>query len=193
MRVLLVLAVVALSAMSVLALKHKSVEIPSAGEVFGPIEKRNPGFLKKVGNEYHWGVTSDDVIFDIISSDMVFHVEDDMFKFAEKRFDKDSAVVQIDPYELAGKHIEILTVKPVTVHDLRVTCHASYPGQYFCHDFSRNGHINKFAYAVVKRMDNQRVFPAMFYSHKACNKETCFWVTHLSDITLLNKSIITSN
>ena len=194
MKTLLVLVVVALSAMSVSAtLVHKSVKIPSAGQVFGPIEKRNPGILKKVGDEFRWCVTPDDLLVDIITSEMVFSTRKDMFDYADKHLTNKTAIIQMVPSELIGRSIEILTIKPITVQELQLVCHASYPGQFFCHDFSHNGHVNRFAYAIVKKMDNQRVLPVVFFSHKACNEETCYWVTHLSEIVVVNKKLITEN
>ena len=190
MKTLLVLAVVALSAMSVWAAPHKSVKIPSVGDVFGPIEKSGPGTLTKVGKRFLWSVAPDDQLVDVISAQEVFQTKQEALEYVRERLNENSAVVQVNLDELEGSYVEVLNIKPLTTDEIQFVCHV-YAKNIFCHDFTNNGHVNKYAYAMVRRMDDHNtVFPVVFFSHKACNKKTCFWVTHLSTLSILNKRFI---
>lgn len=190
MKTLLVLAVVALSAMSVWAAPHKSVKIPSVGDVFGPIEKSAPGILTKVGKRYLWSVARDDQLVDVISAQEVFQTKQEVLEYVRERLNENSAVIQVNLDELEGSYVEVLNIKPLTVDEVQLVCHY-YATHSFCHDFTNNGHLNRYAFAMVRRMDDHNtVFPVVFFSHKACNKKTCFWVTHLSTISIISKRFI---
>ena len=153
MKTLLVLAVVALSAMSVWAAPHKSVKIPSVGDVFGPIEKSAPGILTKVGKRYLWSVARDDQLVDVISAQEVFQTKQEVLEYVRERLNENSAVIQVNLDELEGSYVEVLNIKPLTVDEVQLVCHY-YATHSFCHDFTNNGHLNRYAFAMVRRMDD---------------------------------------
>ena len=191
MKTLLVLSIVALSTVSVWAAPQKSVEIPAVGDVFGPmVIEFMDGLLWRVNDHYLWRITPDDVLVDVISADKVFDDKEEMYKYALNHPIINSVAVRIDSNELEGKYVEILSMKRLSGDDVHMVCH-DYPGaQNFCHDDNNSGHESKYAYAVVKRMDDNTIFPVVFFSHKVCNKVTCYWVTHLSPIAVISKSAI---
>lgn len=193
MKTLLVLSIVALS--TVWAIPHKpSIEVPGVGEVFGPLSDGSEGVLRKEGDKNSWVFTwifiADDTMLEPISTDEVFDNKEKLYQHTLNHVDADSVAVQVDPNELKGKYVEILSKKLLSGNNIQKFCHDS-PGAIFCHVPANAVHETKYVLAMVKRMDTNTILPVVFFSHKVCNfGPPCFWVTHFNAITVINKSAI---
>ena len=169
--------------------------LPTVGEIFGPVvtatSVSDTGRLRKDGNVFRWCVDADDHLEDLVLADQVFETVKEMETYMKNSLTNETVVIKIDPYALNGKYLEVLWSKAITPNALKMICH--YPGNNppFCHLILNSGHIIKQTYSMVRLLDENTVFPVVFLSHMACTTgSSCYWVSHPTEIAVVDKSII---
>ena len=165
--------------------------LPMVGDVFGPVVTANspedPERLKLHENQLTWFLDIDNG--DHLSGKVLkdFKTVQEMESYIRNGMNNETVVIKIDPNRLYGKYLEVLWSKAITNNALKMICH--YPGKNpsFCH---LPGQIKQ-TYSMVRLLDDNTVFPAVFLSHKACPTGLqCYWVSHPIAVAVVDKSII---
>ena len=172
---------------------------PTVGKIFGPVvlssSPKFPGGLTQIGTQYYYEIDikgTNSLPKSLVLPNQIFNDVKEMRTYVDNSLTDDTAVVEIGPYKLNGRHLEVLRSKAIPPRDLKITCH--YPSNRsppICKDLTYSDHPIKLTYSMVRLLDDNTVFPVMFISHKVCPEESfCFWYTHPAEIAVVDKSII---
>ena len=172
--------------------------LPTVGEIFGPvitaISIKDPCAVKKIDGQNLWtiNIDGDTELKGLLSPDQIFKDVKEMKTYVKNHLTDDTVVIEIDPYKLDEKYLEVLWSKAVPLHTVKFICH--YPSTKnppVCKNLKYADHALKLTYSMVRLLDDSTVFPIVFLSHKACRKNMpCYWLSHPIEIALLDKSII---
>ena len=103
-------------------------------------------------------------------------------------------MVQLDPANLEGKYLEVVSSKVIPADAVKMVCHSYKTRPAFCHGLAKSNtdHNFKVIYSMVRDVDNGNLSPAIFTSHKGCAQDSghCYWLTHVSEIAVLDKRVI---
>ena len=178
---------------------HASGGLPVAGEVWGPVithvgtmQDTQDGLMHK----YSYGKAGrQDVLVDYILTSDIFDTAEEMYGHVNSVTEEGHVVVQANPAALEGKFLEILTTKVVPKESVKITCHSYMTKPAFCHRLGFGGaHRSKMMYSLVKEMESGKVFPTVFFGHEGCSEEnnddSCYWVSHINEVVILDKSLI---
>ena len=169
--------------------------LPTVGEIYGPAVTVNaPDHWSMKDNVLYITVDpTTEITMPITPGDQFFTEVKEMKSYVRNSLTDELAVIEIDPYELNGKYLEVLWSKAVPSHASKLICH--YPSNT-THPFCKNLKVSnlglKLTYSMVRLVgDHNTVFPIVFVSHKGCIKDMpCFWFSHPTEIAVLDKSII---
>ena len=132
-----------------------------------------------------------DVLADEILPTEIFSDKYEMHGYLQSKVGEDSIVVQLEPAILEGKYVEVLTSKAISPAAIKLVCHSFNTSPAFCHDVVNSSHKAKLMYSMVKSTDSGNVFPVVFFSHEGCSADnSCFWVTHVNEVVVLDKSVV---
>ena len=168
--------------------------LPTVGEIYGQ--------AATVNAPDHWSVKDNvlyitvdpttEITMPITPGDQFFTEVKEMKSYIRNSLRDKLAVIEIDPYGLNGKYLEVLRSKAVPSNASKLICH--YPSHNtppFCKNLKVSNLGLKMTYSMVRLLDDNTVFPIMFISHKACLKDKpCFWFSHPTEIVVVDKSII---
>ena len=177
-RLLVPLSLLVLATAAVYGIPAKST-IPSVGSVWGPILS-NVEIRDSKGN-----IVQDDEV-------LLFFDPMEMYQYAQSVVTNDSVVLSTDLAALEGKYVEVLSSKIISPDAIKLVCHNDKQSSSMCHGkwpyLPFDTFKSKVIYSMVKNMDDGTIFPLLFISHQSC--EQCSWVTHINELTVLEKSII---
>ena len=163
--------------------------LPTVGEIFGPvvtaISVSDTGRLRKDGTVFLWHADADNHLEEF------FKTVKEMETYIKNSLTNETVVIKIDPYALNGKYLEVLWSKAITPNALKMICHYPSNNPPFCHLKLNSGHNMKQTYSMARLLDDNTVFPVVFFSHKVCTTgSSCYWVSHPTEIAVVDKSII---
>ena len=162
--------------------------VPSVGEKWGPVIT-HVGTMTWSGKHHRYRYGENDLLQDEILANEIFQTKEEMYEYLQSKVTSDYGVLKIDPPTLDGIYLEVLSAKAILPKDIKLACHSYKVNHPFCHRLMQTSHKNKLIYSMVRRSDDGTVFPVVFFSHQACGKKSCFWITHISEVVVLNKNI----
>ena len=115
-----------------------------------------------------------------------FQTKEEMYEYLQSKVTSDSGVLKIDPPTLDGTYLEVLSAKVILPKDVKLVCHSYKVNLPVCHQTS---HKSKLIYSMVRWTTDGTLFPVVFFRHQECNKKSCFWITHISEVVVLDKNI----
>ena len=175
--------------------------LPVAGEIWGPVITHAGTMEASYGNrlvhKYRYSVAEQkDVLVDYILPSEIFQTKNEMYEHIKMVTKDTDIILQSDPAALEGKYLEILTTKSVSFDNVRKTCHSYKTSPAFCHNVGGPGshHVTKMMYSMVKESESGKAFPCLFFSHKGCskanNETSCYWVTHINEVVIMQKDLV---
>ena len=161
--------------------------LPSVGSVWGPV-RAQIGILRSTANHSHYYILEEgDVIRRPIKEYEVFENQMEMYDYMQSKVGDDAAVLKLDSQGVEGKYLEVLSSKKISQDSVKLICHGHKLKTPFCHA----AWPMDLLYSTVRRTDDGTVFPVVFFSHKGCKKDSsCFWVTHVNEVVVLDKNIV---
>lgn len=173
--------------------------LPVIGDRWGPVitharemKEAQNGLL----HEYYYPTENkEDVLADYILATEIFRNVSNMHKHVKSFVTDDLVVVEHDPAALEGNYLEVLSSKPIPPSAVKMMCHSYKTTPAFYHNLADTNHKVKLMYSMVGDVINGYLFPTVFFSHHGCtcdenDKESCYWVTHVNEIVVIDKRIV---
>lgn len=159
--------------------------LPDVGSTWGPV-RTHVGIVRSTGNHsfvylLEGGITH-------FAIDEVFENRMQMYEYVQSKVADDTAVVKLDSSALEGRYFEVLSSKKISPDSIKLICHSYKVNFPFCHRVTNKA---KLLYSTVRLTDDGTVFPVVFFSHQGCKEDlSCFWVTHVNEVVVLDKNIV---
>ena len=159
--------------------------LPSVGSVWGPV-RTHVGIVRSTGHNSFAYLLEGAVTHFAIDDAFTSRVE--MYEHIQSKVADDTVVIKVVSPALEGKYLEVLSSKKISPDSIKLICHSYRVNFPFCHRLTNESRL---LYSTVRRTDDGTVFPVVFFSHKGCKKDSsCFWVTHINEVVLLDKNIV---
>ena len=163
--------------------------LPSVGSVWGPVHIHD-GFMRTTDGQILYIYSKTDVIQHNISDFEFFDDSSEMDEYMRSKISDDTALLKVDPEEMEEKYVEVLSSKVISPDSIKLICHSYQVDTPFCHRVAGESEKTKVIYSMVRNTDDGTVRPVIFLSHQACDKDdNCFWVTHINQLVVLDKSV----
>ena len=146
--------------------------------------------MRTMDGKHLYMYSDTDVIHHEIIDSEIFDDSAEMVEYMQSKMSDETVLLKVDPEEMEGKYVKVLSSKVISPDSIKLICHSYRVDTPFCHRVVGESERTKLIYSMVKNTDDGTVRPIVFFSHQACDEnDNCFWVTHINQLIVLDKSI----